>query len=426
VFVGKGYSCDGMYKLSINNINSGFAYIIESSIFWHNRLAHLNFRSLKFMSKHGLISYNHNHSAKCEICIQAKMTKKPFPKTNRNSKLLELVHSDVCELNGVLTRGGNRYFITFTDDFSRYTYVYIMKSKDEAFSLFKCYKSTVENQKEKKIKILRSDRGGEYFPTEFTLYCKENGIIHQTSAPYTPQQNGLAERKNRTLVDMVNAMILNAKLSFNLWGEALLTACHVHNRIPSKVFKVSPYELWKGRKPNLEYLRVWGCLAFYRVPDPKRTKLGLRALKSIFVGYAENSKAYKLLNLDSNIIVESKDVEFIEDKFYNDSKTVSDPTQIPEIDLNPRSYQENKRKNHEVLIEARKEKNLDPDFVSSQAIIFLLEGNREIILNKIPILLNINNDPKTYKEVMASRDVAFWKEAINDEMDSIFSTILGF
>lgn len=93
-----------MYKLSINNINSGSAYIIESSILWHNRLAHLNFRSLKFMSKHGLISYNHNHSAKCEICIQAKMTKKPFPRTNRNSKLLELVHSDVCELNDVLTR----------------------------------------------------------------------------------------------------------------------------------------------------------------------------------------------------------------------------------------------------------------------------------------------------------------------------------
>jgi len=137
VFVGKGYSCDGMYKLSINHINSGSTYIIESSILWHNHLAHLNFRSLKFMSKHGLISYNHNHSAKCEICIQEKMAKKHFPKTNRNSKLLELVHSDVCELNGVLTRGGNRYFITFTDDFSRHTYVYLMKSKDEAFSLFK-------------------------------------------------------------------------------------------------------------------------------------------------------------------------------------------------------------------------------------------------------------------------------------------------
>jgi hypothetical protein len=134
---------------------------------------------------------------------------------------------------------------------------------------------------------------------------------------------------------MVNAMILNAKLNFNLWGEALLTACHVHNRIPSEIFKVSPYELWKGRKSNVQYLRVWGCLAFYRVPDPKRTKLGPWALKSVFGGYAENSKAYRLLNLDSNVIVESKDVEFIENKFYNDSKIVLDSTQTPEIDLNP-------------------------------------------------------------------------------------------
>ena len=139
-------------------------------------------------------------------------------------------------------------------------------------------------------------------------------------------------------------MILNAKLNFNLWGEALLTACHVHNRIPFKIFKASPYELWKGRKPNLEYLRVWGCLAFYRVSDPKRTKLRPRALKSVFVGYAENSKASRLLNLDSNVIVESTDVEFIENKFYNDSKTILDPTQTPKIDLNPNLSQENKRK----------------------------------------------------------------------------------
>ena len=157
---------------------------------------------------------------------------------------------------------------------------------------------------EKEIKILCSDSGGEYFPTEFILQCEENGIIHQRSAPYTPQQNGLAERKNRTLVEMINAMILNEKLSFNLWGQALLTACHVHNRIPSRKFKVSPYELWKSRKPNLGYPRVWGCLAFYRVTDPKRTKLEPRAIKSVFVGYAENSKAYRLLDLDSNVIVE--------------------------------------------------------------------------------------------------------------------------
>ena len=139
------------------------------------------------MSKHGLITYSHDNAGKCEICIQEKMTKKYFPKVNRNSELLQLVHSDICELNGILTKGGNRYFITFIDDYSRFTYVYLMNGKDEAFNIFKYYKSEVENQKEKKIKIFRNDRGGEYFPNEFTNYCEEHGIIHQTSAPYTPQ-----------------------------------------------------------------------------------------------------------------------------------------------------------------------------------------------------------------------------------------------
>ena len=109
-------------------------------------------------------------------------------------------------------------------------------------------------------------------------------------------------------------------------GEALLTACHVHNRLHSKKIKVSPYELWNERKPKLDYIKVWGCLAFYRVVDPKIIKLGPRAMKSAFVGYAENSKTYILLDLSSNIVVESRDVEFIEDKFSKDSMDTLIPT----------------------------------------------------------------------------------------------------
>ena len=247
------------------------------------------------------------------------MTKKPFPKNERTTETLELVQYDICELNGHLNKGGNRYLITFIDDHSRFTHVYLMRTKDQAFDMFKCYKTLAENQLEKKIKILRSDRGGEYFPIEFTGFCEENGLIHQTSAFYTPQQNGLAERKNRTLVDMINAMLMHAKLPTNLWEETLLTACHVHNRIPSKKTKTSPYEIWKGRKLNLSYLRVWGCIAYYRFPNPKRTKLGPRALKNVFVGYAENSKAYRLLDKDSNVIIESRDVEFLETSFLGNS-----------------------------------------------------------------------------------------------------------
>ena len=119
-------------------------------------------------------------------------------------------------------------------------------------------------------------------------------------------------------MDMVNAMILHARLPYNLWGEALLSACHILNRVTYKKTHISPYEVWNGRKPNLKYFKVWGCVAFYKVPDSQRFKLGPRGIKSVFVGYAQNSKAYRLLNIDSNIIVESVHVEFFENKFLYD------------------------------------------------------------------------------------------------------------
>jgi transposase InsO family protein len=120
------------------------------------------------------------------------MIKKPFKSVERKTNVLDLVHSDLCEFNGMLTRGGNRYFITFIDDCSRFTHVYLLKHKDDAFNSFKTYKAEVENQLSTTIKVLRSDRGGEYFSAEFDAYCEEYGIIHECSAPCTPQQNGMA------------------------------------------------------------------------------------------------------------------------------------------------------------------------------------------------------------------------------------------
>jgi hypothetical protein len=157
VFVGKGCSCNGMYKLSIiiNKNDVGCAYIVDSSLMWHARLGHLNFKYMKYMSKQELISYKQDVHDKCEICIKSKIRNKHFPFTNRDSQLLELIHSDVCELNGILTKDGKRYFITFIDNFSRYTYVYLMRNKDECFDMFKKYKT-----EDKRIRVLRSDRGG--------------------------------------------------------------------------------------------------------------------------------------------------------------------------------------------------------------------------------------------------------------------------
>src|SRR5438128_8566126 len=165
----------------------------------------------------------------------------------RNLASIELIHSDLCEINGVLTKGEKRYFMTLIDDSTRFCYVYLLKSKDEAFHHFKIYKAEAENQLERKIKRVRSDRGGEYFSNEFNLFCEEHGIIHERMPPYSSQSNGIAERKNRTLTEMVNAMLETSRLSKECWGDAIMTACHVLNRVPTKNKEITPFEEWEKK-----------------------------------------------------------------------------------------------------------------------------------------------------------------------------------
>lgn len=194
--------------------------------------------------------------------------------------MLELIHCDLCDLHATPSLGNKKYFITFIDDYSRFCYVFLLHAKDEALDKFKVYKTKVELQHSDLIKKLRTDRGGEYYdPT----YFQSIGIIHETTAPYTPQQNGISERKNRVLKEMVNSMLSYSGLSDGFWGEAMLTACYLLNRVPNKKNKVTPYELWYKKKPNLNYLRVWGCRAIVRLPQPKIKTLEQRGIDCILL-----------------------------------------------------------------------------------------------------------------------------------------------
>ena len=175
--------------------------------------------------------------------------------------MLELVHSDVCGPMSIQARGGYEYFITFVNDYSRFCYVYLMKRKSEAFEKFKEFRAEVENQLGKRIKAIRFDRGGEYLLGNFKDYLTENGIVSQLTAPGTPQQNGVAERRNRTLLDMVRSMMSYSTLPISFWGYALNTAMYLLNLVPSKSVPKTPVELWNGRKPSIRHLHIWGCPA---------------------------------------------------------------------------------------------------------------------------------------------------------------------
>ena len=308
------------------------------------------------MHKLDLIPIFNNNIEKCNTCMLTKITRNPFPKVKRKTKLLDLIHSDLCDMHNTPTLGGKKYFVTFIDDCSRYCYVYLLHSKDEALDKFKVYKSEVELQCESFIKCLRSDRGGEYYNPS---YFESTGIVHQVSAPYTPQQNGVAEMKNRVLTEMVNSILSYSGLRQGFWGEAVLTACHILNRVPNKETKITPYDQWKKRKPNLNYLKVWGCRAIVKVLTPKRKKLGERGIECIFIGYAHNSKAYRFMviepndSISINTVIQSRDAIFDENRFNSISRQLqpqqlihsSNENEIPleQIDNNDKSCQELRR-----------------------------------------------------------------------------------
>ena len=240
MFVGKGYVSNGLFKLNamtvkpkiMNKTNSSFVYVLESSNLWHGRLDHVNYDSLK-----RLINLNHmptfqiDIKHKCETCVEAKMTRLSFQTIERNTEPLDMIHSDIHDLKFAPRRGDNKYFITFVDDSTKYCYVYLLKSKDEALEKFILYKTEVENQLRGKIKLIRSDRGGEYV-TPVGDYCVQHGIRHEVTPPYSPQSNGVAERKNRTLKEMMNAMLISFRLPHNMWGETILSANYLLNKVP--------------------------------------------------------------------------------------------------------------------------------------------------------------------------------------------------
>ena len=177
--------------------------------------------------------------------------------------------------------------------------------------------SLIENQLNKKIKTLRTDRGREYLFDQFKQLSNERGIVHQLTIPYTPQQNGVAERCNRTLFEMVRSMMAQAHLPITFWGDALLTTTFILNQVPSKSITTTPYELWTNGKPNLSFLKPWGCATYVHNSSYKYGKLGLRGRKSIFIRYSEQSKGYVFIEKEGGNITEfeSRDITFLENDF---------------------------------------------------------------------------------------------------------------
>jgi hypothetical protein len=309
----KGVKVDNMYLLKVDNKISISDYLnvsINSSYLWHLRLGHINKNKMIRMSKSGLLpKINSEDFNICESCIKGKMTNKSFSKHWKSSDLLEVIHSDICGPLRTKTHRGMKYFITFTDDYSRYGHIYLIRHKSEAIEKFKEYKLEVENKLGRSIKNLNNDRGGEYEAMD--SFCKASGIRHLYTMPYKPQQNGISERRNRTLMDMTRSMMAYADLPIHFWGEALSTAAYILNRVKTKSKLLTPYEYWTGLKPDIDNLKVWGCKAHVLIPKPLRDKLCSKTWECRFIGYVENGSGYRFYHSEKGLI-ESRDAVFLE------------------------------------------------------------------------------------------------------------------
>ncbi|KAG7552453.1 Integrase catalytic core [Arabidopsis thaliana x Arabidopsis arenosa] len=395
-----------LYKVIMEAENQKCLQIMKTgdSTTWHARLGHVNFENMKNMIKKELVLAAHN-----------------------------------------------RYVFVLIDDHSRYMWSFLLKEKSESFNKFKSFKATVEEETGLHIKTLRTDRGGEFMSQEFQSFCERSGIKRHLTAPYSPQQNGVVERRNRTLMEMTRSILKHMNIPNYLWGEAVRHATYLINRVATRTLTdKTPYEAYKGKKPNIQHLRVFGCTAYARIESPHLKKLDDRSRTLIHLGTEPGSKAYRLLDPTKRKIVVSRDVDFDESKGWNwnnlgenekDSGTFTltmgefgnkgirnnenntEGTEETEENENQNSDEESGEENSENVPET------EPSVAQESATPTLRRSGREtkqpsylhdyILLAEIEterLLLSLNEEPWDYDE---AKELKEWRDACQEEIISI-------
>ena len=281
----------------------------------HRRCGHVNFRTIGLMSKMGILPQVEIDEAttgtQCETCLKGKMTRTAIPTkaTEKVTQLGDIIHSDLCGPMRTRSLQGNSYMVTYMDDASGWIHAGFIREKSQQLREFKALEATLERQRGIKIKCLRSDGGGEYNNKETLKYLRSKGIQWQHSAPRTPQQNGRAERLNRTLTEMARCLMIDADLSPGYWQYATTMAIYIRNRTPTASNRdmLTPFELVWGHRPIMTNLPLFGATALVHVPDALRRKLDAKTRDCIFLGYAMGSKAGVFEEIGTKKLIVSRD-----------------------------------------------------------------------------------------------------------------------
>ena len=379
----------------------------------------------------------------CEGCLAGKMCREPFPTVGEigSTRKLQLVHSNVCGPMQTQSIGGAKYIVTFIDDYTRCGAVYFMKHKSEVLDKFKEFEAKTTNAAGRAIGTLLTDNGGEYLSSAFQNYLKEKGIRHELTMPHAPQQNGVSERMNRTLVGSARSMIAHAGLSNIFLAEAISVASYVRNRLPTTDLKEReiPYERWYGRKPDVSHFRVFGCMAYAHVPDCERRKLETKSKRMRFVGYGLTSKGYRLFDETNRKLCIRRDVEFNESDFGQKTAMTTEPD-IKSIEVNQNADATAKDEEVAEIRRSEKEEERQEPQVHVEQELRRSERTRKTPvrygydeyadtatyrLRHVAYHLSEIDEPSTIQEAESSYHAAKWKVATDAEYNSLIENYVG-
>lgn len=326
------YVLNPTYPENDSNVQGSLSTAEHNADIWHRRFNHVNFKYLHDTSKNdsvrGLPELK-SKNFKCETCRISKQRRRSFKSLGgiRSKAPLELLHMDVCSIPKV-SISGHRYFLSITDDFSRKVVVYPLKSKDEVFDCFTRFQKRAERFLNRKVLSVRTDQGLEFVHSKFSKFLEDQGIKAERTNTYSPEMDGVSEKFNCTALDGIKTMLKDSGLSDGFWSEALLCYVYTWNRTCHQGNKKTPFELYSGRKPSVKHFKIFGSKAYVGIPRQLRSKLQSRAKIGVMVGYALNTRGYRIWLPDQKKVIETINVTF-EEKPRNSDHAVDSALEPP-------------------------------------------------------------------------------------------------
>ncbi|KAK7582221.1 hypothetical protein V9T40_013666 [Parthenolecanium corni] len=383
---------------------------------WHRILGHVNFKDLKTMSKFNIVSdlpEIDNNFMTCEFCLSCKLTNLSFENNRKRARYVgQIIHTDVKYMD-VPSYKGDKYFVSFIDDYSRVAQIYIIKQKSEVFNCFKSFFNYIANFTKNPVLELRCDNGLEYLNQDFYTFAREKGFCINSGVPYVHELNGVAERYNRTIMDRARCLRKEANLDKKWWPEIVMTACYIGNRLlnSSTFERLTPYEIFTGDKPSVSNLRHYGSVAYCRVPDEKRQTQDDKGVRGILVGYT--GQGYRIL-VNGKVVV-ARHVRFID--MESDFIGFSDESDV----------EEGRNEEEEDFEDFAEERDSQGERGSSEERDGQGERRKSKRVSKKPSRYDdyvmfagfCSIDPKSYEEVLESPNKKKWLSAMRAEMKAL-------